>query len=167
MRDAPFLQRVLARTELHHFHQTAVSSGCNCLGKRGNMSTLAGSGSGRTPSGGSKRKNYTSPELEVDIIETIPVDNQIDTPRSPTPRTVPTEPGLSPSSSLQLSSDQQKPSLKQSPKNNRKMKERERRRQNRNQAIKGSYLVSGRSKQSLKKMNTNGEEHRTRKKLKN
>ena len=48
----------------------------------------------------SPRNNVTknkkgSPELEVEIIETIPVDHVKPTPRSPTPSTVPTEPGLS------------------------------------------------------------------------
>ena len=42
-------------------------------------------------------ENESSPELQVEIIETIAVDNIKPTPRSPTPRTVPTEPGLSPS----------------------------------------------------------------------
>merc|ERR1711991_400078 len=91
-----------------------------------------------TNSHASSTSNKASPEMDIEIIETISIDgHQEPTPRSPTPRTVPTDPGLSDSSSsFNNNQSKSKTSSRIPPKSlsklspkNRKISERRKRRQ--------------------------------------
>ena len=100
------------------------------------------------------------PRVEVDIIETIPVDNQIDLLARNTAHCA-DRARIIPISSLQLSSDQQKNLLETIPKN-RKIKERERRDKIGTRQL-GTPTWFQVSRTKFEKVNTSGEEHRTKK----